>query len=70
MRKPLTNLKRIRLKLEMSQNDFGDMLGIKRTGTKQQSYYRKHETGEVDLPLKTILVILRTFTISFEEAIS
>ena len=63
----LTNLRCIRKKLGMSQNDFGDLLGFPRTGKLNQSSYRKYENGELSLSAEQAYTITRTFTISLKE---
>ncbi len=64
----LNNLKAIRKKLGMSQNDFGDMLGFPRTGGKTpQSSYRKYESGELMLSAEHAYTITRTFSIDLKD---
>jgi len=67
---PLTNLRNIRLKLGMNQSDFGDMIGFERSGKNQQSYYRKYETGELQLSAVQAHTILHTFTLTLKQLIS
>lgn len=62
----LTNLKKIRLNLNMSQNDFGDMLGFG-SSKSNQSYYRKYESGQLALSAQQALIITRTFDITLKN---
>lgn len=64
---PLDNLKKIRLGLGMSQNDFGDALGFPRSGKLNQSSYRKYENGELSLSAEHAYTIMRTYNISLKK---
>lgn len=64
---PLDNLKKIRLGLDMSQNDFGDILGFPRSGKLNQSSYRKYENGELSLSAEQAYIIIQTFNISLKK---